>query len=81
MEDWKAFYTRALNYLEALNINTDELNETKTGWKQLKMMFPRQRLADPPDTPGNWNHHPQTPEDPKTCARWALGRGGGGLLP
>ena len=39
MEDWKAFYTRALNYLEALNIGTDEPDETKTGWKQFKMMF------------------------------------------
>ena len=38
-EDWKAFYTKALDYLEALNINTDEPDETKTGWKQLKIMF------------------------------------------
>ena len=33
MEDWKALYTRGLNYMKALNIDTDECDETKTGWK------------------------------------------------
>ena len=31
MDNWKAFYTRALDYLEALNIDTSEPNDTKTG--------------------------------------------------
>ena len=38
-EDWKDFFTRALDYLEALNIDTDEADNWHTGWKQLKMMF------------------------------------------
>ena len=39
LEDWKVFYTRALDYLEALDINTDEADDCHTGWCQLKMMF------------------------------------------
>ena len=39
LEDWKVFYTRALDYLEALDINADEADNWHTGWKQLKMMF------------------------------------------
>ena len=38
-EDWRAFYTRAINYLEALNIDAKETNDHETSWKQLKMMF------------------------------------------
>ena len=38
-EEWKVFYTRAIEYLEALYINTEEADDQKTGWKQLKMMF------------------------------------------
>ena len=38
-EDWKAFYTRVLDYLEVLNINTNEPDDTRIGWTQLKMMF------------------------------------------
>ena len=29
----------ALDYLEALDIDTDEADDHHTGWKQLKMMF------------------------------------------
>ena len=39
MDDWEAFYTMALDYLEALNIDTDESDNTKTSLKQLKMIF------------------------------------------
>ena len=39
MEDWKVFYTRAINYLEALNIDAEKADNQKSGWKQLKMMF------------------------------------------
>ena len=39
LEDWKVFYTRVLDYLEALNINTDEADNWHTGWKQQKMIF------------------------------------------
>ena len=38
-EDWRAFYTRAIDYLEALNINAKEADDNKTGGKHLKMMF------------------------------------------
>ena len=38
-EAWKVFYIRALDYLKALNIDTDEADESRTSWKQLKMMF------------------------------------------
>ena len=38
-EDWRVFYTRATDYLEALDIDAKEAEECKRGWKQLKMMF------------------------------------------
>ena len=38
-EDWKVFYTRAIDYLEALDIDTEEAGDQKTRWKQLKIMF------------------------------------------
>ena len=38
-EDWSIFYTRVLDYLDALNIELDEADETHKGWKQLKLMF------------------------------------------
>ena len=48
LEDWKVFYTRALDYLEALDMNTDEADDWHTGWKQLKMMFEGEdRLSSP----------------------------------
>ena len=39
LEEWKVFYARALDYLEALDIDTDEADNWHTCWKQLKMMF------------------------------------------
>ena len=38
-EDWKLFYTRALDFLKALDINPDEEDQGKMGWLQIKMMF------------------------------------------
>ena len=38
-EDWQVFYTWAIDYLKALNINTEEADGDCTGWKQLHMMF------------------------------------------
>ena len=35
----KLFYTRALDFLEALDINPDEEDQGKSGWHQIKMMF------------------------------------------
>ena len=36
---WKQFYIRALDYLEALDIDPDLQDENKRGWCQIKMMF------------------------------------------
>ena len=38
-EEWKLFYTRALDFLGALGINTDEEDQGKKGWCQIKIMF------------------------------------------
>ena len=37
--EWKLFYTRALDFLKALDINPDEEDQGKKGWHQMKMMF------------------------------------------
>ena len=36
---WKEFYIRALDYLETLDIDPEEADQTKKGWRQIKMMF------------------------------------------
>ena len=36
---WRQFYTRAKDYLETLEIDPEREDETKKGWKQIKMMF------------------------------------------
>ena len=36
---WKSFYTRGLDFLEALNIDPDVEDQGKKGWRQIKMMF------------------------------------------
>ena len=38
-EEWKLFYTRAVNFLGALDINPDEEDQNKKGWQKIKMMF------------------------------------------
>ena len=38
-EDWKAFYTRALDYLDALDRETNEADNCHKGWKRLKLLF------------------------------------------
>ena len=37
--EWRQFYIKAIDYLEALDIDPDQEDETKRGWKQFKMMF------------------------------------------
>ena len=37
--DCRAFYTRALDYLDALDIETEQADDCHKGWKQLKLMF------------------------------------------
>ena len=39
MDAWKSFYTRALNFLEALDIDPNVEDQGKKGWRQIKMMF------------------------------------------
>ena len=38
-EDWSVFYTRALDYLDVLDIELEEADESHKAWKQLKLMF------------------------------------------
>ena len=38
-EEWKVFYTRALDFLEAQDIDPDVEDQNKCGWWQVKMMF------------------------------------------
>ena len=38
-EEWKVFYTRALDFFEALDIDPDVEDQNKHGWWQVKMMF------------------------------------------
>ena len=38
-EDLRIFYMRAINYLDALYIETDQVDNCHKGWKQLKLMF------------------------------------------
>ena len=61
---WRQFYTRDNNYLEILGINPEREDETKKGWKQIKMMFigeDRQELQTLIDnntiTPEDQHHH------------------------
>ena len=37
--EWQAFYTRALDFLEALDIDPEAAEQNKCGWRQIKMMF------------------------------------------
>ena len=37
--EWKKFYTRAIDYLETLDIDPEQEDQHKKGWKQIKMMF------------------------------------------
>ena len=36
---WKSFYTWALDFLEALDIDPDVEDQGKKDWRQIKMMF------------------------------------------
>ena len=37
--DWRTFYTRALDYLDTLDIKPDQADDNWKGWKQLMLMF------------------------------------------
>ena len=45
----ETFYTRALDYLDALDIETDEADNCHKGWKHLKLMLEGddRRLSSP----------------------------------
>ena len=48
--EWKKFYTRAIDFLEALDIDPDKEDESKWGWCAIKIMFQdedRQALQTP----------------------------------
>ena len=38
-QEWKAFHTRVLDFLETLDIDPEKEDQTKDGWRQIKMMF------------------------------------------
>ena len=38
-KDWRTFYTRALDYLDTLDIEPDQADDNLKGWKQLKLMY------------------------------------------
>ena len=38
-EDWSVFYTRALDYLDTLDIEPEVADDSHKGWKQLRLMF------------------------------------------
>ena len=40
--EWKKFYTRAIDYLETLDIDPEQEDQDRKGWKQIKMMFSRE---------------------------------------
>ena len=42
--EWQIFYIKAIDYLEALDIDPDQEDDTRRGWKQIKMMFKGQTL-------------------------------------
>ena len=37
--EWKKFYTKAIDFLENLDIDPDKEDESKLGWHQINMMF------------------------------------------
>ena len=37
--EWKKFYTRAIDYLETLDIDPEQEDQHKKGWKQIRIMF------------------------------------------
>ena len=39
VDAWKSFYTRTLDFLEALDIDPNVEDQGKRGWRQIKMMF------------------------------------------
>ena len=64
-EDWSVFYTRALYYLDALDIELDQADESHKGWKQLKLMFKgedRKALQTLIDNDVMITEHRKTPE-------------------
>ena len=36
---WKDFFTRVIDFLETIDIDPEEEDQQKRGWKQIKMMF------------------------------------------
>ena len=37
--EWRQFHIRVIDFLEALDIDPDQEDETKRGWRQIKMIF------------------------------------------
>ena len=66
-EDWRTIYTRAHDYLDALDIEPDQADDNHQGWKQLKLMFEgedRQALQTLIDNSG---HNARRYEEAQCC--------------
>ena len=46
---WRKFYIRAIDYLETNDIDPEQEDQHKRGWKQIKMMFTGGRQASTTD--------------------------------
>ena len=53
-EDWSVFYTRALDYLDALDIELETDDQSCKGWKQIKLMFEGEDRKGPPEPYRQW---------------------------
>ena len=64
-EEWKVFYTRAINFLEAFDINTEKEDSTQKGWKQLKMIFEGKDRQTLQTLINNWTISPEKLKTPQ----------------
>ena len=63
-DEWKAFYIRTVDILEAVDISSESEENAKKGWKQLWMMFEGEDCQDPQTLIDNG-----TPQDQETLIR------------
>ena len=56
-EEWKLFFTRAVGFPKALDIDPKREYQSKKGWRQIKMMFEGGRPPSLTDPAGQQNNH------------------------
>ena len=62
--EWQAFYTRALDFLEALDIDPEAADQHKCGWRQIRMMFEGEDCQALHTLIGNNTVTPETQQTP-----------------